>query len=133
MKKHIIAVTAVIKRGDKFILIKRNQQETAYPGKWCLPGGKMEREESILDALKREVKEEVGLEIENEKTLVQDFNFIRPDGINVVGLSFLVKPKPGDVKLGSDFDGFRWISLDELEKFDHIPGIEEAVKIAFDR
>ncbi len=134
-KKHIVAITALIKNksGDKFLIIKRNKNEIAYPSKWAYPGGKIEREESVMDALKREVLEEVGLDIENYKIFLKDYTFIRPDNHNVVGFCFLVKAKDDNVKLSDDFEDYRWISLEELDNFDHIEGMEEEANIAFEK
>ncbi len=132
-KKHIVAITALIKnsKGDKFLIIKRSLNEVAFPGKWSFPGGKLERGEDILMTLKREVLEEVGLEIEDRKEYLKDFTFIRPDGHNVVGFNFLVKAKHENVKLGHGFDDYAWIKPEEFDKFDHIEGMEEEVKKAF--
>jgi len=132
-KKHIVAITALIKNaaGDKFLIVKRGAHEIAYPGKWAFPGGKVERGQTILETLKREVLEEVGLEIHDEKQYIYDFTFIRPDDHNVVGLCFSVNALSESVKLSSDFDDHKWITPDELAKYDHIQGMENEVKRAF--
>lgn len=132
-KKHIVAITAVIKnkQGNKVLVAKRGANEVAYPGKWAFPGGKLEQGERIIDALKREVLEEVGLEIEDKKRFLEDFTFLRKDGHNVVGLCFEVFAKSEDVKLDKDFDEYKWVSLDELNELDCIPGMEKEVELAF--
>lgn len=134
-KEHIVAITAFIKNkeGNKFLIAKRHRNEIAFPGKWAFPGGKVERGQTILDTLKREVEEEVGLKIENEKRYLKDFTFIRPDDKNVVGLCFLVKAKEEKVILSKDFEEFAWITPAELKDFDHIEGMEEEVKLAFEK
>ena len=132
-KKHIVAITALIKdeSGKKFLIVKRNENEIAHAGKWALPGGKAEKGEKIIDVLRREVLEEVGLEIEDFKQYIKDYTFIRPDGHNVVGLVFLVKAKTYNVKISKDFTDFKWIKPEELKNFDHIPYMEKEVEIAF--
>ncbi|MBS3152381.1 NUDIX domain-containing protein [Candidatus Woesearchaeota archaeon] len=132
-KKHIVAVTAFIKNksGNKFLIVKRNTNEIAYPGKWAFPGGKLEKGETLLKTLKREVLEEVGLEIDENKHYLKDYTFIRPDGHNVVGICFIIIAKSEDIKLSKDFEDFAWISPDELDSFDCIPGMDEEVKLAF--
>ncbi len=134
-KKHIVAINAFIKNksGDKFLIVKRNKDEIAYPEKWVFPGGKSEKGEAIIDVLKREVLEEVGLEIEDNKKYIKDFTFVRPDGHNVIGFCFEVKSKSDDVKLSKDFEEFRWIFPKELSNFDHIEGMEKEVEIAFNQ
>lgn len=130
-KKHIIAITAIIKYGDKLLIIKRNANEIAHPGKWAIPGGKAERGETVMDALKREVKEEVGLDIEDVKEFINDYTFVRPDGHNVIGFTFLVTATSDSVKLGEDLDDFKWILPEELEECDCIEGVKKDIKKAF--
>ncbi|QQG39482.1 MAG: NUDIX domain-containing protein [Candidatus Aenigmatarchaeota archaeon] len=132
-KKHIVAITAFIRNGngDRFLVVKRSAKEIAYPGKWAFPGGKLEKGESILQTLKREVLEEVGLEIDGRKRFLKDFTFVRPDGHNVVGMCFEVRAASEHVKLAEDFDDFKWIAPAELAGLDHIEGMEEEVRAAF--
>ncbi len=132
-KKHIVAISALVKnkKGDRVLVIKRSKNEIAYPGKWAFPGGKVEPGERIIDTLKREVMEEAGLEIEDDKQFITDYTFVRPDGHNVVGFSFLVKAKSHNVKISKDFDDYKWISPEELINLDHIKGMEEEVREAF--
>ena len=132
-KKHIVAVNAFIKsiKGDRFLIVKRHSKEIGYPGKWAFPGGKMERGQDIMETLNKEVKEEVGLKIEDSKVFLDDFTFVRKDSHNVIGLIFLVRAKSEDVKLSKDFEDFKWITPDELEDYDYIKGMEKTVKTAF--
>ena len=133
-KKHIVAITAFIKnqKGDKFLIVQRSKKEIAFPGRWAFPGGKAERGERVMDTLKREVLEEVGLEIEDYKKHLSDFTFIRPDGHNVIGFCFLVMALGEEVKISEDFDDFRWISPEELKNFEHLEDMEEAVRLGFE-
>lgn len=132
-KKHIVAITAFIKdpSGKKFLVLKRSLTEKAFPGKWSFPGGKLEKGQSILDTLKREVLEEAGLEIEEKKEYLKDFHFLRQDGHNVVGICFQVKAKSYDVKIPGEFTEFKWITPEEFSSLDHIEGLEEEVELAF--
>jgi len=119
---HIVAINAVIKKQDepKILMLKRNIHEIAYPGKWALPGGKAEKGEYVMDVLRREVLEETGLDIETEKHFLYDFTFIRPDDYNVIGFAFLVKAKSEKVKIDKDFDDYKWVDLEEVDKLDCI-------------
>lgn len=133
-KKHIVAITAFIKNktGDKFLIFKRSKHEKAFPGKWAFAGGKLERGESFMQTLVREVKEEAGLEIVPDyKKFLKDYTFVRPDGHNVVGACFLVKALSENVTMSKDFEEFAWITPSELKNFDHIEGMQEEVELAF--
>ncbi len=134
-KKHIVAITALIKNkiGDKFLIVKRHKNEIAFPGKWAFPGGKVERGQDILETLRKEIMEEVGLEIEDFKKFIKDYTFIRPDGHNVVGFCFEVITKTEEVIISEDFEDFKWITPEELLDFDHIKGMEEEVNKVFNK
>lgn len=132
-KLHIVAITAFIKNysQDKFLVVKRHKNEIAFPGKWAFPGGKTERGQTILETLKREVLEEVNLEITNNIKFLKDYTFIRPDDQNVVGLCFEVIATSENVKISKDFEDFKWITPQELSTLDYIEGMQEEVKLAF--
>ena len=105
--------------------------EIAYPGKWGFVGGKLERGETIMDTLKREVLEEVGLDIEDHKEFLYDYTFCRPDVYNVVGVCFEVKVKSEDVVLEKDFDDFAWVTKEEFKDYDTIKGMDKQLELIF--
>ena len=82
----------------------------------------MERGEGILEkTLKREVMEEVGIEIEDEIALVENEGFTRVSGHHVVGLTFLCKWKKGVAKPLEDQEEVRWFTKEELKNFAELP------------
>jgi 8-oxo-dGTP diphosphatase len=91
------AVVAVVKNPDgKVLLTKR--AIPPYLGKWVMPGGKVDLGEPITSALKREVREEVGLEVHVEGLI--DIYEIVPSNEHAehyVILYYLASPKSGDL------------------------------------
>ena len=57
------AVVAIIQKYNKFLFIKRSDYVDTAVGYWCPVSGRIERNETQKEALQREVKEEVGLEV----------------------------------------------------------------------
>jgi mutator protein MutT len=118
-KLHIVAVTAVIiNKQGQVLIAKRSAREIAFPGRWALPGGKIEDNNSVMQTLKDECHEEVGLEIEDRKIYLEDSAFVRPDNQTVKVFSYLVFAKALDVKLNeNDFSEFRWVDVNEVGKY----------------
>lgn len=141
-KLHRIALTCIIHKDGKYLLTQRALNEKAFPGKWTVPGGNLEVDDYInspangagqwynaLDvALRREVKEESGLEVGKLNYLI-DITFIRPDGVPVAILSYWANYKSGEVKLGGDSADSAWATLEEAKGYDLIEGILEEIEM----
>jgi len=128
-KLHIVAVTGLVEKNGKFLIIKRREDEIAYPGMWTVPGGKVEVPDSCYETLKREIKEETGVEIQDEIKFVREYGFTRPDGYHVIGLTFACRWKSGKIKLSKDFTDFAWVTAKEAENYELIPGILQEIQI----
>lgn len=130
-KLHIIAATGIIVKNREVLIIKRGKQEIAFPNMWALPGGKVEKGDSILKTLKKEIEEEVGLEINEEINFLNEYNFIRSDNYSVVGLSFVCKYKSGKIVLEPGLDDYKWIDKKNYLQYNLIPGVKKDLKIFF--
>ena len=77
MKKLSETVLAYIEKDDSFLMLYRNKkQKDINANKWIGVGGHIESNESVIDALKREIKEETGLDvIEYQKRGLIHFNY----------------------------------------------------------
>lgn len=149
---HFVAATAIIaKRGDdgvvRFLIAKRAPTEKVWPDKWTVPGGKMVYTEyshlprtsqdspqwyNVVElVIRKEVREEVGLEIEKPEYLT-DLVFVRPDGYPVLTLSYWAWHRSGGVKLNHEMSDFAWVTATEAEKYDLIDGIAGEIKEAED-
>ncbi|MCA9379784.1 NUDIX hydrolase [Candidatus Dojkabacteria bacterium] len=123
-KFHIVAVKAWVKKGDRYLLARRSMEELHMPGAWSLPGGKVENDEDTIDilqkTLKREIFEEVGLEITNEIELLFNNTFKRSDGSSVVGLTFFTHWKSGEAEPLEETSEVEWFTIEELLGMDDI-------------
>mgnify|MGYP001573197496 CR=1 FL=1 len=78
--------------------------------------------------MRREVREEAGIEIEDGLQYINSVAFVRPDGIPVVLVKFSAKYKSGDVVLEKGaFTDYAWVNADEVKKYECIDGICEEV------
>jgi 8-oxo-dGTP pyrophosphatase MutT (NUDIX family) len=126
----------------KYLITKRSPTKKVFPGKWTVPGGGLETDDyvntkkttkdhwyfAIEKSLRREIKEEVGLEVKKLNYLL-DLAFIRPDGIPVITLSYWGHYKSGRVKLDEDSVDYKWVSLKEAKECDLIEGIWEEIEM----
>ncbi len=63
MKKVYLALKALIIKNGKILIIKRTSKEDCFKGQWDIPGGGIKFGEDPIEGLKREVKEEAGIDI----------------------------------------------------------------------
>jgi mutator protein MutT len=119
-KQPIIGVGAVIIKDGKILLEKRKNEPGK--GKWSIPGGLVELGESVEQTVIREVKEETGLEVEKPEHIDVVDNVIRDENGEVkyhfVIIDYFVKLKGGTMKAMSDAEELRWVTFDEVEKYD---------------
>lgn len=113
----IVGVSAVIFDGDKVLLVKRGKQ----PGldKWNLPGGAVELGERLEDALKREIREEVSVDLAIGG-LVGVFDTILRDDDTAVMYHYVLVDYWGWVSkgrpaAGSDVKDLKWVYPHEAE------------------
>lgn len=122
----IKVVNAIVKnKEDKFLIIKRKSLDGIHPDKWAFPGGKVEKGESEENALEREIKEEVGLDVKKILKKISEYNYERPGGMESEGKCYLIDVENLEVVPGEDVAEWKWASVEEFEDLDHIEGLEE--------
>jgi 8-oxo-dGTP diphosphatase len=137
-KLHEVSVTGIIVKNGKFLITQRALNKRAFPGKWTVPGGRLELEDyisfpkdtshhwyNVLEkVLKREVKEETGLEIKNIRYLTS-MTFIKSSNTPVLIISLYADYSKGEVELDEESIDFKWVNIEEAKNYDLIEGIYE--------
>lgn len=119
MNGNKIIVHALIKSEYGYLVTKRSKEETTFAEYWDIPGGLAEYGELPREALIRESKEEVGLDIIPTKIIHEDSNFDKSKNLIFIRLVYLceLKSKIDDIVLKEDeHSKYKFInSLKELE------------------
>ncbi len=141
-KAHYVVATAIIVKDGKYLIAKRSPNEKVMPNEWTVPGGKLEMDDyqklpkdtshhwyNVAEKLlRREVREEVGLEIDNIKYLTS-ITFIRPDSIPTIILSYYADYVSGEVELEDSLTEHAWVSTKEASRYKLIEGIYEELEM----
>jgi len=115
----IVGVGGVVVRGRRALIIKRAHEPRR--GEWSIPGGTVELGERLVDAVRRELREETGLEVEVGRVL-EMFDRIHRDAdgrvrYHFVIVDYLCEAPDGDAVAGSDAEAIAWVRADELDAY----------------
>ena len=112
MKKHIRVAAAIIYKGGRFLLSKRKDDQH-QGGKWEFPGGKIETDETPEQALHRELREELGIEVENQQHFTSlDFEYPEKH----VSLVFQLVEKYSGSESGLEGQDINWFNKEQLNE-----------------
>lgn len=118
-----IAIKALIVNKEGKVLILREAAtygDGTQRGRYHMPGGRMEKGEPFEDALKREVMEEAGLEVELEYPIyVGEWRpVIRQVPHQIVGVFIVCTPKTEKIRLSEEHDDYKWINPTNWREYD---------------
>lgn len=134
---HEVVITAIVVREGKYLITRRSKNKKRFGGMWTVPGGKMETSDylqlpkdtqhywyNVLErTLRREVKEEVGIDIDNIE-YVTSLATVHADGSPSIVISCVADYVSGDIVLQrEESDDYAWVSLKEAKNYDLIDGI----------
>ena len=108
------------------VLIKNNNNEVLLgerigshgDGEWCFPGGHLDFSETIFETAKREIKEEVGLDVDELEliSVADELKYIKTDNKHYLNIGIIAKYKGGEPRLmePNKCKEWRWFSLENL-------------------
>jgi len=119
----------IINETGKILLIKRAGDETHLENLWDVPGGRFDYEETPQEGLQREVMEEAGIEV-RVLDPVTSWTFMRDNGEQVFGTTFLCEPEGFEIELGEEHTDFQWVNEDDLDGLEMHDELREGLKKA---
>lgn len=117
-----LGVGAVILNEKGKILLMKRSKKLAYHrttiGLWSIPGGEVEFGEMVTEAVRREVKEELGVEIELIRLIGHWDQILPKSKVHWHSVTFLSKILDGKPKLlePNKFDKLKWFPIDKIPK-----------------
>lgn len=111
-----VALAYIFDAQDRVLLAKRPQSKH-MGGFWEFPGGKLEQGESALQAIRREIFEELTIEVSGTTELA---SFILPDGSGLEFFPVVCQWLGGDIQL-MEHDEYSFVALENLADFDLAP------------
>lgn len=118
-----VGVKLLIKNtAGQFLFIQRNSPLPDGTGiKWDIPGGRINPDESLINALKREVREEVRVNLIAEPTLLSAQDIFIPDAdLHVVRLTYIASFDE-EIILGDEHQTMQWLTTKEAASLDTDP------------
>ena len=117
-KKSEDVVAAIIKKGNLYLVTQRNKDK--YMGlKWEFPGGKVEANETLQEALTREIYEELNININVYEKIAEER--YKDSEINIVLHYFLCSIKDGVISL-NEHEAMQWADKTDFDKYDFVVG-----------
>lgn len=132
-QRPILGVAGVVIHEDRVLLIRRGQPP--LEGAWSIPGGALEVGETVADGVRRELREETGLDV-RVSALIEVFERIEP-GIGAtpryhyVVLDYLCERIGGDAIPGGDAAAVAWVNEQDLPDYLLTQAATQVIQKAF--
>ncbi|ADH98264.1 (deoxy)nucleoside triphosphate pyrophosphohydrolase [Salisediminibacterium selenitireducens] len=130
MKKQVKVVGAIIENDDQEILCALRSTDMAIPNMWEFPGGKIETNERIHEALEREINEELGCKIQAGSifhTHVHEYDTFIIELICVTATIVEGSPEP------KEHAKLMWLKKDNLDSLKWAPADIPAVEALIEK
>jgi len=115
----IPVVTALLIKGGKVLMCQRRENKT-YPLHWEFPGGKVEAGETLLQALQRELMEELAISVTKAEPWFEDI-MTYSNGFTYQVTFFIVRDFEGDL-VNMEFNAIGWFTATELDFIQQLSG-----------
>jgi 8-oxo-dGTP pyrophosphatase MutT (NUDIX family) len=119
------ATIAVINTAKKLLILQRGSTAPWMPNRYCLPGGKQESNESLLECAIRELAEETKICITNTELVTSRMIKYSPSFSKTI---FLLNQFIGQVNLNWEHSDYKWVDKEESKQYKKVPGLKVIVE-----
>jgi len=126
-----VSIKGILCRDNKILFLK-----TATKGIYELPGGRIDFGESVEQAFKREIKEELGFEKVEMGDLINTWSFtsIRENiNYHFIIFDFEIFTDEDEIKLSDEHTEYKWVGVDEFESMDMREGYKKTLRKYFSK
>lgn len=121
----VSVLATIVNTKNQLLMVKRAPNLPHAAGRWECVSGRINSGELPVEAIKREVAEELGPDFRiNIIEPYYTFRLIRDDGYEVIGISFYCRYLDGKIKLNKEHTDYRWVSIDKAVELTPIPGLK---------
>ncbi len=127
--KYRVIVAAVIEKDGSFLFGKKAAGVGPFPDKWLILGGGVDLDkETLEEGLKREIREEAGIEITNIQRVAFYDEVHEKNGEEIyhIFLNFTAEYLSGEARPGDDIEELRWVKKADLENFTNTAAVTTA-------
>jgi 8-oxo-dGTP diphosphatase len=122
--RSLASICTILDKQGRLLILERAKIDEWMPGKWGLPGGKVEEDENPDDAIYREVKEETNLELD---ALDYCFKCTEENGTDVYVFIGVCRDKNSFRLTDREHSDHRWVYPSELKTYDTVPELLEYI------
>ena len=126
-KPYGLTMRGIVKNENgEILLLKRHEKSINGPGKWELPGGKVDKGEFFDECLVREIKEETNLDarLGDFCEAIQDDYFHKR---TVQVIMYLIDVN-GEVEISEEHVDFRWANVEDIKDLDITPSLKKLLE-----
>lgn len=105
---------------DKVLILKSSDKNEKHAGEWDLPGGHIHEGEGDIEGLKREVKEETGLDIASPEMVLDDGR----------KKYYKTREYSGTIEISDEHTEYEWVTIEELDSYTIGAKFVKAAKVA---
>jgi 8-oxo-dGTP pyrophosphatase MutT (NUDIX family) len=120
--------TVALISNNKLLLLKRGETAPWMPNKYCLPGGGVDNNESLISAGARELYEEAGIELSLNQLTPLTISYPKYNKV----IFICNEDVSYSVKLNWEHSDYLWVSYKESSLVDLVPGLRFTIKVLSD-
>jgi 8-oxo-dGTP diphosphatase len=112
-----VVVKALITHKDEILIGQKEDGDKSHSGKWHFLGGHIEEGEQLEKAVKREVKEETGLDVDVHQVIdVMTFAYEEDDDLNALQVLYHCEADSTEAEAQDDLQDVKWVKPDEIKE-----------------